>query len=61
MRSGDVHDAFEQASFAAQGEVDRFGGDTGVGCDGGDGRAGVAVLDEELTGRLENTAAGWSA
>ena len=58
VRSGDVHDPFEQAAFAAEGEVDGLGGDAGVVGDGGDGGAGVAVVDEESAGGLEDPAAG---
>ena len=57
MRSGDLHHAFEQASLAAEGEVDRLRGDTGGVGDGGDGGAGIAALDEELDGQLEDAAA----
>ena len=58
MWSGDLHDAFEQAAFAAEGEVDGLRGDAGGVGDGGDGGAGVAALHEQPTGGFQDAAAG---
>jgi hypothetical protein len=56
--SGDLHDPFEQAAFAAEGEVDGLRGDVGGVSDRSDGGAGVAALDEQPAGGVENAAAG---
>jgi hypothetical protein len=58
VRTGDVHDALEQSALAAEGDVDGLGRDPGVLGDRGDRRPGIAAVDEELTGRLEDPALG---
>ena len=49
---------FEQAPLAAEGEIDRLGGDPGILGDRGHGGAGIAAVDEESTGGLEDPAPG---